>query len=189
MIAFETHLTDRDDRMLPACDQNGSESTLMMDYSSGLRNPQLESIHHTKLVSVASHAVVRNARTSMNRLSWLYYAVNAQRFSRSFPFQLERENRSRQRENSVFRWWHQHSRRESVTYILTLYMCIARHSRSQTLDVAPGTPEWQRACSVRLARSTRQSSHARNWPLLQPISSIWLHTSDVANTHVGHQQH
>jgi len=67
MIAFEAYLTDLDDRTLPACDQTcdktGSESTLGMDYTEGLRNPQPESIHHAKLVLVAPHAVVRNART------------------------------------------------------------------------------------------------------------------------------
>ena len=63
MIAFEAYPTDWDDRTLPACDQTGLEATLGMDYTEGLRNPQPESIHHSKLVSVAPHAVVRNART------------------------------------------------------------------------------------------------------------------------------
>ena len=63
MIAFEAYPTDWDDRTLPACDQTGLEATLGMDYTEGLRNPQPESIHHTKLVLVAPHAVVRNART------------------------------------------------------------------------------------------------------------------------------
>ena len=61
-------------------------------------------------------------------------------FSRSFPFQPEREREPfpPDRNLSFPMVAPQHSRRESVTYILTLYVCIARRSRSQTSDVALG---------------------------------------------------
>ena len=43
----------------------------------------------------------------------------------------------------------QHSRRESVIYILAFYVCIVCGSRSQNLDVAPRTP-----CGSELQRAT-----------------------------------